>query len=58
MLLVREQQEWHRALINSRRRDPHVYSPGDFVFARRATHSDAACGRVGKLEYAFTAHGM
>ncbi len=54
MLLVREQREWHRALINSRRCDPCVYSPGDIVFARRATRSDAARGRVGKLEYAFT----
>jgi hypothetical protein len=54
MLLVQEQREWHRALINSRRRDPRVYLPGDIVFARRATRSDAARGRVGKLEYAFT----
>jgi hypothetical protein len=54
MLLVREQGEWHRALINSCRRDPCVYLPGDIVFARRATRSDAARGCVGKLEYAFT----
>jgi hypothetical protein len=32
-LLVREHREWHRALINSRRQDPRVYSPGDIVFA-------------------------
>ena len=53
-LLVREHREWHRALINSRRQDPRVYSPGDIVFARRATRSDASRGRVGKLEYKFT----
>ena len=53
-LLVREQREWHRALINSRRRDPRVYTPGDIVFARRATRSDASRGRVGKLEYRYT----
>jgi hypothetical protein len=53
LLLVREQCEWYRALINSHCRDPCVYSPGDIVFARRATCSDAAHGRVGKLEYAF-----
>ena len=53
-LLVREHREWHRALINSRRQDPRVYSPGDIVFARCATRSDASRGRVGKLEYKFT----
>ena len=53
-LLVREHREWHRALINSRRRDPRIYSPGDIVFARRAMRSDAARERVGKLEYKFT----
>ncbi len=36
-LLVREQRKWHWALINSRRKDPRVYSPGDIIFARRAT---------------------
>ena len=54
MLLVQEQREWHRALINSRRRDPRVYLPGDIVFVCRTTRSDAARGLVGKLEYAFT----
>jgi hypothetical protein len=39
MLLVREQRCWHRELINSRRRDPRVYSVGDIVFSRRATRS-------------------
>jgi len=32
MLLVKEQRCWHRELINSRRRDPRVYSVGDIVF--------------------------
>ncbi len=54
LLLVREQREWHRALINSCRQDPRVYLPGNIVFACRATRSDAARGCVGKLEYAFT----
>jgi hypothetical protein len=54
MLLVWEQREWHCALINSHCRDPCVYLPGDIVFARSATHSNAAHGCVGKLEYAFT----
>ncbi len=54
MLLVREQSEWHLALINSHQQDPCVYLPGDIVFACRATRSDAAHGHVGKLEYAFT----
>ncbi len=53
-LLVREHRDWHRALVNSCRKDPRVYSPGDIVFARRATCSDASCERVGKLEYKFT----
>jgi hypothetical protein len=54
LLLVREQCEWHRALINSRWQDPRVYLPGYIVFARCATRSNAARGCVGKLEYAFT----
>jgi hypothetical protein len=36
-LLVREQRCWHRELINACRPDPHIYSVGDIVFARRAT---------------------
>jgi hypothetical protein len=36
-LLVREQRKWHRELINSWHKDPQVYSPGDIIFARRAT---------------------
>jgi hypothetical protein len=35
-LLVEEQRSYHRELINARRPDPHVYSIGDIVFARRA----------------------
>ncbi len=48
---MRKQHEWHWALVNSRHQDPLVYSPGDIVFARRATRSDSARG---KLEYKFT----
>jgi hypothetical protein len=51
---VREQREWHWALVNSRHQDPRVYSPGDIVFAHCATRSDAARKRVSKLEYKFT----
>jgi hypothetical protein len=54
MLLVGEQRDWHQELVNPRRRDPCIYSPGNIVFARCATHSDPVCGRVGKLDYAFT----
>ena len=53
-LLVRKQRFYHRELINSHRPDPRTYSVGDIVFARRATRSDAAKGRVDKLTYAFT----
>ncbi len=38
-LLAREQRKWHRALFNSQRKDPRVYSPGEIVFARCATQS-------------------
>jgi hypothetical protein len=44
MLLVGEQCEWHQELVNSHRRDPRIYSPGNIVFACRATRSDAAHG--------------
>ena len=54
MLLVREQRCWHRELINSRRRDPRVYSVGDIVFSRRATRSDSKRGQVDKLMHPFT----
>jgi hypothetical protein len=53
-LLVREQRTYHRELINARRPDPRVYSVGDVVFARRAVKSDAARGKVDKLQYSFT----
>ncbi len=53
-VLVNEQRAWHRALINSRRRDPRIYSPGDIVFARRVTRLDASREHVGKLEYKLT----
>jgi hypothetical protein len=53
LLLVQEQREWHRALINSCWWDRHVYLPRDIIFASCAMRSDAACGRVGKLKYAF-----
>jgi hypothetical protein len=43
-LLVREQQCWHRELVNSRRPDPCTYEVGDFVFARRATRSCTVIG--------------
>ena len=53
-LLVWEQRSYHRELINARQPDPHIYSIGDNVFARRAVKSDAAWGTVDKLQYAFT----
>jgi hypothetical protein len=53
-LLVEEQRSYHRELINARRPDPHVYSVGDIVFARRVVKSDAKKGIVDKLQYAFT----
>ena len=53
-MLVREQRSYHRELINARQPDPHIYSIGDILFARRAVKSDAARGNVDKLQYAFT----
>ena len=53
-LLVREHRCWHRELVNSRRRDPRIYSPGDIVFARRATRSNSKRGQVDKLMHPFT----
>jgi hypothetical protein len=32
-LLVHEHCDWHRALVNSRRKDPRVYSSGGIIFA-------------------------
>jgi hypothetical protein len=54
LLLAKEQRTLHRKLVNSRRGDPRIYNEGDVVFARRATRSDAKCGRVGKLMHPFT----
>ena len=53
-LLVEEKQSYHQELINACRPDPHVYSVGDIVFARRAVGSDSKGGIVNKLQYAFT----
>jgi hypothetical protein len=53
-LLVEEQRSYHRELVNACRPDPHVYSVGNVVFARRAVRSDAKRGIVDKLQYAFT----
>ena len=53
-LLVEEQQSYHQELINARRPDPHVYSIGNIVFARRAVRLDAKRGIADKLQYAFT----
>jgi len=54
MLLVKEQRDWHRELINARQPDPRVYLVGDVVFARRATRSDSKRGKVDKLMHPFT----
>ena len=48
-LLVSEQRRYHQELVNSRRKDPRTYEPGDIVFAKRATKSDIEKGRVRKL---------
>jgi len=53
-LLVKEHRAYHCELRNSHHPDQCTYSVGDIVFARRATRSDAAKGRVDKLTYAFT----
>ncbi len=36
-LLIQEHPCWHQDLVNSQRRDPHLYSVRDIVFACRAT---------------------
>jgi hypothetical protein len=41
-LLMMEQRAYHKELINSRWPDPHVFSVGDMVFARRSVHSDSS----------------
>ena len=53
-ILVDEHRAWHRELINSRRPDPHTYSVGDIVFARRSVRSQHAKEKVDKLMFAFT----
>ncbi len=53
-LLVQEHQAYHCKYINSHRPDPHIYSVGDIVFARRAVWLDASKERVDKLSYHFT----
>ncbi len=52
-LLVEEHRSYHRELINDRCPDPHVYSIGNIVFARRAVRFDAKRGIVDKLQYSF-----
>jgi hypothetical protein len=56
-MLIEENRAYHREYINSRRPDPKIYSIGDTVFARRAIKSIALRGMVGKLQYAYQAHG-
>ncbi len=53
-LLVSETRDWYRALVNSRRPDPRVYSPDNIIFTCHATRLDTSKGCIGKLEYKFT----
>jgi hypothetical protein len=53
-LLIQEQRTYHCKLINARHPNPHIYSIGDIVFARRAVKSSFAKQQVNKLQYAFT----
>ncbi len=53
-LLVEEQRSYHREIINACCPNPHVYSVGNIIFARRAVQLDAKRGIVDKLQYAFT----
>ncbi len=53
-ILVEEHRCWHRKLVDSRWRDPHIYHERDIVFSRRATRSNTKCGLVDKLQYSFT----
>ena len=52
--MVEETRAAHREFINARRPNPKIYTIGDVVFARRAVRSNASCGLVGKLQYAYT----
>jgi hypothetical protein len=54
VLLVDKQRAYYREFINARRPDPEIYSIGDTVFTRRATHSSAVRGQADKLIYPFT----
>jgi hypothetical protein len=54
MLLVREQCSWHCKLINSRCRNPPIYTKGNIVFARHGMQSNAKQGCVNKLMHPFT----
>ncbi len=53
-LLVREHRCWHRNLVNSRWRDPRIFSVGNIVFARQAMHLNTKCSHVYKLMHPFT----
>ena len=53
-LIVEENRSYHRELINALQPDPHVYSVGNIVFARRAVRYDAKKGTIDKLQYEFT----
>jgi hypothetical protein len=48
-ILISEHRAMHREYIHSNRPDPLIYNVGDRVFARRATQSNRAKGRVGKI---------
>jgi hypothetical protein len=53
-LLVREHRCWHRNLVNSRQRDPCIFSVGDIMFACQAMRSNTKRGHVDKLMHPFT----
>ena len=53
-VLLEENQEYHRELVNARRRDPRVWKRGNIVFAHRNTKSNTAAGTVGKLMFPVT----
>jgi hypothetical protein len=48
-ILLSEHSAMHREYIHSNRPDPLIYNVGDRVFSRRATQSNRAKGRVGKI---------
>jgi hypothetical protein len=53
-LLVKEVCAYHREYVNACRPNPHIYSVGDIIFARRAVRSVVAREVVDKLQFAFT----